>query len=286
MNSYFRNCTDFILKHRTTYILFYPAIIVGRRVLKTKRREVFYHSLFDMVEAGSLVVKIPTFQGSFEMDFRSHLLERVLMEKTFEPDIVELVKQHLDPQKDVIDVGANVGFYTVLFSKILNEDNKVLAIEPTPLVLGYLRRNIERNGCTKSVLIFEGIATNSKGDYRLNTIVGMEEFSSIGKIVHSYVAEKKSVPLAVKGDTIDNLVYNLGLRPGFIKVDVEGAEYWVLTGAVSTIKEYRPIIVFELSENLLASCGTTPQMVLDFLQQYNYIFVRTSDGFMAIPEVK
>jgi FkbM family methyltransferase len=252
--------------------------------LRRNEEKISYDLLFNMVEAGSLIVKIPAFQGSFEMDFRSHLLKRVLMYKTFETDIVDLVKKHLDPQKDVLDIGANVGFYTVLFSKIINRNNKVLAIEPAPLALEYLRRNIERNGCTKSVLIFEGIATNVKGDSHINIIPGMEEYSSIGKIVLPCVAQKKSGPLGVKGNTVDNLVHDFGLRPGFIKIDVEGAEYLVLTGAVNTIQTYRPVIVFELVEELLSSCEAKPQMVLKLLQDWGYRWSATSDGFLALPK--
>jgi FkbM family methyltransferase len=283
MSSYIRNCIAFIKKHKTIYYLFYPIIAPGRIILNSNEN-LFYDSLFDMVEAGSLIVKIPPFQGSFEMDFRSHLLKRVLMAKRFETDIVELVNKYLDPQKDVLDIGANVGFYTVLFSKIINKDRKVLAVEPAPLVLEYLRRNIERNGCTESVLIFTGIATNVRGDCQINIIQGMEEFSSIGKIVHPYVAQKKSISVTVKGDTIDNLVHNYGFRPGFIKIDVEGAEYLVLKGAMNTIQTYRPVIIFELSKVMLASCGAEPQMIFSLLQDSGYRWLPTSDGFLALPK--
>jgi FkbM family methyltransferase len=283
MGCFIRNCIRFIKKNRTTYLLFYPAIVLGRRIFK-KNENISYDSLFNMVESGSLIVKIPAFQGSFEMDFRSHLLKRVLTVKKFETDIVELVKKHIDPQKDVLDIGANVGFYTVLFAKIINRDNKVLAVEPAPLVLEYLRRNIERNGCTKSVLIFEGVAANVKGDSQINIIPGMEEFSSIGKIVHPYVTGKKSMSLEVKGDTVDNLVRDFGLRPGFIKIDVEGAEYLVLEGAINTIQTHRPTIVFELSEIMLSSCGTKPQIVFQLLQNLGYRWLPTSDGFLVLPK--
>lgn len=243
-----------------------------------------YDLLFNMVEAGSLIVKIPDFQGSFEMDSHSHLLKRVLTEKEFEKDVVELVKKHLDAHKDVLDIGANVGFYTVLFAKMIDKDNKVLAIEPVPSVLEYLHKNIERNHCTQSVLIFEGIATNVKGQSHINIIPGMEEFSSIGKIVHPYVASKKSVSLEVKGDTVDSLVQDFRLRPGFIKIDVEGAEYLVLQGAVNTIRTFRPVIILELVEEFLSSCGATSQIIFQLLQDSGYRLFSTNYECLALPE--
>ena len=274
----------FVTRHRSIYLTLLPVIAVRRMILPRPERERAFNYLFENVEAGCMVVRIPAFQGSFEMDVRSHLLKRIILERQFEPDIVNLVKRYVDPTRDVIDVGANVGFYTVLFSRLVSESSKVLAVEPTQLVLEHLRRNVERNGCTRSVLVFDGIATNSRGSFRLNVIPGMEEFSSIGKIVHPYVTGKVTQSVEVKGDTVDNLVRDFKLNPGFIKIDVEGAEYLVLEGAVGTIRTYHPVIVLEANGLLLSSCGTTSQMVLEFLEDFHYRFVATSDGYMCIPK--
>lgn len=284
-----KNIALFVKEHRVIYVMLYPFVLLRRLILELRRRNLknngrFYDSCLEIVEGGSLIVKLPDFMGSFEMDFRSHLLKRVLVNKCFEPDIVELVKDHVDPQKDVLDIGANVGLYTILFSKIINEESKILAVEPTPLALGYLRKNLQRNDCGQSVIIYEGIASDAKGISRINVIPGMEEFSSVGKLVHPYIAKKDSVSMEVNGDTIDNLVRDYKLKPGFIKIDVEGGEYLVLAGAVNTVEAYRPKIIFELVENMLRSCGADPQMVIKLLDNYGYRYVATSDGFLALPE--
>ncbi len=111
----------------------------------------------------------------------------------------------------------------------------------------------------------------------------MEEFASIGKIVHPYVHRKATESIEVKGDTLDNLVSDFQLQPGFIKIDVEGAEYWVLEGAQNTIKVHHPVIVLELNALLLSSCGTTTQMVLNYLERLHYRFIPTSDGYVCLP---
>jgi FkbM family methyltransferase len=277
----------FIARHRSIYLMFFPAIVARRVILRRSAANLKQHcfsSFFENVEAGSLVVRIPAFQGSFEMDVRSHLLKRVMVEGEFEPDIVQLAKRHIDPTRDVIDVGANVGFYTVLFSKLVNEPRRVLAVEPAQPVLKHLRGNISRNGCTESVIVFEGIAIDKRGSFRINVIPGMEEFSSVGEIVHPYVTGKATLSVEAEGDTLDNLVRHFELNPGFIKIDVEGGEYLVLEGAANTIQTCRPVIVLELNELLLASCGATSQMVLDFLGDFHYRFVPTSDGYLCIPK--
>ena len=68
-----------------------------------------------------------------------------------------------------------------------SHNNKVLSVEPTPHALDYLRRNITKNGCSQSIIVFEGVATNEKGVLRLNTIPGSEEYSSLSDIVHTAV---------------------------------------------------------------------------------------------------
>jgi FkbM family methyltransferase len=238
-----------------------------------------------MVEEGSLVVRIPEFQGSFEFDYRSHILAKVLKTKRYEPDLVRLIYEYIDPDRDVIDVGANIGLYTVLFSKLISDNRKVLAIEPAPLALKFLHKNIKRNNTTETVIVFEGVAADAVGEYQLNVISGMEEYSSLGDIVHSSVRGKPYRPISVKGDTIDDLVDRFNLNPGFIKVDAEGAEHIVFDGAINSIGKYRPVILTELSDTLLSSFGTTSEVVIDQLRAngYNIIDVAHPEASIKIP---
>ncbi|MFC1961613.1 FkbM family methyltransferase [Chloroflexota bacterium] len=270
---------------RLLFLVFFPAIYLRRIYLHRfgKSYDKFYNSLFNMVQSGSAVVAIPDFQGLFEIDFRSHILKCALMNKQFEPELVELVRTYVDAEKDALDIGANIGLYAVLFSKIIHKSNRVLAIEPAPLALEYLRRNIHRNGCTQSVIIFEGIATDATGIFRMNVIPGMEEYSSVGEIVHPSVHNKSSEIIEVRGDTIDNLVNAFNLRPGFIKIDVEGAEYLVLNGAIETIQRYHPVILSELSDKMLLSCGANSEMVMRLVQNNDYRIMPLGGGFLAIP---
>jgi FkbM family methyltransferase len=269
-------------KWKPFFFLFYPVILLRRRYFQRDAR--YYDSLLKMVVEGSLIVKIPDFQGTFEIDIRSHILKTMLMDKQFEPELITIIKKYIDAGKDVLDIGANVGLYSVLFSTLIGKSNRVLAVEPTPLALKYLHGNLQRNGSAESVVVFEGIATDAKGDFHLNVIPGMEEYSSIGKIVHSSVEHKPAETINAKGDTVDNLINAFGLRPGFIKIDVEGAEYQVLCGALKTMREFHPVILAELSEKLLSSCGATPEMVTGLLQQNGYRITSIGGNILALPK--
>ena len=248
-----------------------PVILIRRAWLgKNIDFDSFYSSVFSNVIEGSLVVVANDFRGSFEIDFRSHLLKRLLKYKDYELELVKLIEKYLPADKDVIDVGANVGLFTVLFSKLIENKNKVLAIEPTPAALAFLEANVNRNSCNKKVIIHSGVASNSEGSFSINVIPGMEEYTSMGKIVHESARDKISNSIKVEGKTIDSLVGKYGINPGFIKIDTEGSEYKVLKGAEGILKKYKPIVLSELSEKLLIEQSASCFEVYDFFKGLGY----------------
>jgi FkbM family methyltransferase len=259
-------------KNRIAYLLSLPTALWTRKRLIKRRKllDIAYLQLFEGVEGGSLRVWVKNFPGVFEFNVRSHILRRILQEKHYEPEIVNLIEKHLDSKKDAVDVGANVGLYTVLMSKLLNRGRKVLSIEPTPAALEYLHRNIVRSKSAKSVVIYEGIVTDRKGTFQLNVIPGMEEYSSLGTIVHESVQSENNKPISIKGDTIDHLVSRFRLSPGLLKIDTEGAEYQVLSGAHATLAKYRPTIIAEISDRMLRSTNANSDLVVNLLKRYGY----------------
>lgn len=235
-----------------------------------------------MVIEGSLVVEMPDFRGSFEIDFRSIILKMILKDNNYEPELVRIVKTYINPLKDAIDVGANIGLYTILLSKIISQNNKVLSIEPSPLALKYLNNNIKRNNSINSVIVYEGISANTKGNYKLNVIPGMEEYSSLANLVHPDIKNKCHEQININGETIDNLINNYNLDPGFIKVDTEGAEYLVFSGALETIRKYKPVILSEVQDRLLSSFGHNSAKVFNLLMDNGYKIINARNPELPI----
>lgn len=272
---------QFIKSRKILYLLLMPFVRVYKRLWGKKEKSAIhtYNSIIDRIEEGHVLIPIPEFEGSFYIDIRSHILSIIIIEKTYEPELVEIVKQNINSNRDVIDVGANIGLFTVLFSKLISKKQKVLAIEPTPSATKYLHLNIEKNNVNNLVIVFNGVASAEKGDYSINVIPGKEEYSSIGtEISHPIVKKYKSEKILVKGDSIDNLVIEYKINPGFIKIDVEGSEYSVIKGAKNTLLKYKPVIVAELYDILLSNCGHTSENVVTFLEsiEYNVIDIKRS----------
>jgi FkbM family methyltransferase len=263
----------------------YPALrtvlaapLAVRNAFKHRDRDKF-HLVVDRLQsllAEDVVLKVPEFSGIYHCSPKSHLFTRLLHFGSYEPELAQIFLSYVTEDRDVIDVGANIGFYTVAAARKLTT-GRVLAIEPTTGAHERLIRNIDRNGVVDKVEVFKGLASDHIGDADMHSIPGMEEYSSIAPLVHSSVTkqsfEKSSSPVS----TIDELVKARKLNPSIIKVDVEGAEGLVFAGARETIKTFRPVILSELAPELLSAFGTTPAGIIAMFDEFDYVVIDPLD---------
>jgi FkbM family methyltransferase len=215
-----------------------------------------------------IVRSLPEFAGEFELDLRSHITRSLLL-GCFERFLLPVVKASLQPNMDAIDVGANVGLYTVLISRLIGPSGRLLAAEPAPTVLPLLRSNIQRNGLP-NVLLFEGIVTSEQGQGTLNFVPGNEEYSSLAALSHPNAPRDSQHLVSVEQETLDALVARHNLRPAFVKIDVEGAEERVLRGADTLLRTHRPTLLSELDDRLLQPLGASARSVLELLAGVRY----------------
>jgi len=257
-----------LLKYPLLGTILWPFIKVYQ--MKSKKKAYHRHEVCDYLQANLVqdpVLKVDDFEGSFALSAESDLFRRLLVNGSYESELVRICKEFIDPKKDIIDIGANVGFYSVLFAKSIDDSRKVVSIEPTKNALNRLYGNLKRNRVEDNVEVFEGVISNSDGNVNINVIVGKEEYSSLGTPLicgHEFITE------SVEAITLDNLVTRRSITPGFIKIDVEGHEMNVFLGSVKTLEKYRPIILSELSDELLVKNGSSQQEVIKFIEKYNY----------------
>jgi FkbM family methyltransferase len=265
------------LRSRLVRAVLAPAVVARRRWLARQNETIraITRRLGESI-VGDVVLDLPEFSGAFACSPRSDLFARVVAQGHYEPGLVDLLRRHLDPRRDFIDVGANIGFYSVLAARLL-PGRRVLAIEPNPEALRRLAANLARNGVESAVTVFDGLVSDKPGASELNLIDGMEEYSSIGAIVHASVAGLPSRRLAVQAETVDRLVERFDLAPGLIKIDVEGAEKLVFDGALETLKRFRPVILSELSPALLGPMGTSAAAIIAQLEGLGYRVVDAAD---------
>lgn len=141
-----------------------------------------------------------------------------------------------------IDIGANIGKFSIIMGKKIDNKGKVLAIEPHPDNFKILQRNIELNNL-KNVTALNLACSNKKGNLQLF----LDEDGTGG---HSTIKSKKTKTgnnkIWVRAETLDSIIKKEKIKKvDLIKIDVEGAEANVLRGAIKTLNKSHPKIIFE-----------------------------------------
>jgi len=219
------------------------------------------------------LIYLKEFNGKFYINPRSDLFKVIIKNKGYELNLTKYCRQYIDKNKDFIDAGANVGFYTILASKMLNKNRRIIAIEPSNNAYKKLKLNISINNLSNNIYIVKKVAINKEAIVSLKTINNKEEYSTLGnKMKHKAILNESFKVEKVPSTTVDKIVDQYQLQPGFIKIDVEGAEYLLLKGAKKTLLKYSPIILIEINEKLLNQNKSSTKKIKSFLEKNNYHF--------------
>jgi len=265
-----RSWSSSIKQSSALRMLLFPALAARRTALRFRSGVAagVLENLGEML-CEDPVVRVPEFKGRFAMGRQSALFRRLAMTRSYEPELASICADHLIAGRDAIDVGANIGMYSVLMAKSL-PGRRVLAIEPTPGALNNLRKNLALNAVADRVQVYAGAASDRAGSADIKVVAGREEYSSLGELSHPSIVGAAFESIQVPMASIDMLVRDAGLSPGFIKIDVEGMEHVVLRGARETLAHHRPIVLAELSEPLLRRNASSAREVLEFLCALGY----------------
>lgn len=250
-------------------------------VRKGKSLEEFLH----YISEGDVKLSVPDLNGEFWIDIRSHLVRRVLVNGYYEPHVTKAIMSNLSG--DFIDVGANVGFFSIHVAKQPAFQGKVLALEPNLRANDFLQKNIAHNRVSEMVLPLKVAASSSRGEIEMSVVDGLEEYSTIANTRHPGVEGKKETKIVVETITMDELVNTHQLKPGLIKVDAEGAEMDVFRGMVNTLKIHKPTLICEIGDSTF---GTDSGDVGKFFDDAGYsVFTLTGEAIniheQAISEI-
>lgn len=219
------------------------------------------------------------------------ILKSVLVQGEYsEVADIAFARAVVDADDVIFDVGANIGFYTIVFAELVrNGQGAVYAFEPTPSTFTLLERNCALNGFSKDKVILDSHALlDSPGRRLLHCYeeVGHEEVSSAGwntfgvpGFRDSSGREIPTRPVWVDVTTVDQVVSRHGL-PGVnvMKIDAEGAEYLVLKGGSRTLARCAAaddfLIMIELEPKHLQSMGSTVAEVANMLKDYGMTICR------------
>lgn len=160
---------------------------------------------------------------------------------TYEPNIQQVFVDHIRPGMAVLDIGANVGFFTVLSARLTGPGGYVAAFEPDPVNAAFVRDNAARNDFAHVDIFTAAVsATPGREAFWLADYAGGHALASAGRPPDA----RERIEVEVL--SIDVLRHQ-GRLPavGFVKIDVEGAEVDVLRGMEATLHSDRPTLLVE-----------------------------------------
>jgi FkbM family methyltransferase len=192
----------------------------------------------------------------------NHIERCILNTGVWEPLETNAVKKLLQPDCIVFDIGANIGYFTLLMSKLVGDNGQVHCFEPTTYAFERLQKNISLN----PDLPLHNIKLNNKGlsSSSESKVESLESRFSARLLAHD---EDELIEFT----TFDDYFYSSKLdRIGFIKIDVDGYDYAVIEGGAQVLKKYKPIVMAEICNRVLKERDVDVTSYLNLYLEYGY----------------
>jgi FkbM family methyltransferase len=198
----------------------------------------------------------------FPLFDRVYLAFYAIYKQHFEAGPIDRLREFVPTGSLVIDVGANVGFFSLRFAKWVGEAGKVISIEPEDRNYDSLISALKREGLLNRVDTLKAVAAAEAGTVLL-------EINPLHPADHKLSRDGSG--LAVAAVTLDDVVQEKNrLSPALVKIDVQGAEMLVIKGASYILKIAGPSLFIELHEEGLRKFGTSVSAILDHLSEFGY----------------
>ncbi len=178
-------------------------------------------------------------------------------------DEAQIFLSYLKPGMTVIDIGANIGLYSLLAGKTVGSTGRVIAFEPVPEIFERLGRHISLNGLTN--ILPQRIAisdTNGTGTFFLGRT------GSSGSLFR----QETSRSIRVNTETLDSFLRRKEIRKvDAVKVDAEGAEMRIVRGMQRLLlSSEKPLLMFEILPPALQPAGSSAEEIFDDIVSYGY----------------
>lgn len=175
----------------------------------------------------------------------------------YEPRLLEVIEKEIKPGEIVVDLGANIGYYTLIFARLVGEKGKVYAFEPDPENFALLKKNVEINGY-KNVILVQKAISNQTGKTRL--------YLSDENVGDHQIFDSKYGRKSIEIETVTLDEYFKDEAVDFVKIDIQGAEQAALEGATKFLQNKKLKIITEFCPKLLNLFHGDAGKYLDILE--------------------
>ena len=178
----------------------------------------------------------------------------------------KIIREEIHEGDIVIDVGANIGYYTLIFAQLVGSSGKVFAFEPESKNFEILKKNIEINNYP-NIVAEQKIVSDKSGIVKLF----IAEHGIVGHRINQQKSSQKFIE--VESIILDNYIKKLNLdsKINFIKIDVEGSEPKVLEGAKEIMQKSNQLKIFtEFNRESVKEYGVEPKEMIDLLYRNGF----------------
>jgi FkbM family methyltransferase len=226
-----------------------------------------------------LVAKEHTYQSVFKFKTEDVIGRHIFKRGQYETHITDFIASHIAFESDdiALDIGANIGWYSILFSKLMPAEAKIIAFEPDPLNYELLTQNIELNHA-KNIKAHR-IALSDKKEVKKLYLYSNK---NLGR--HSLLdINDDSQFVEVETRVLDDELQSMGINFENIKIakiDIEGYEYFALLGAERVLKNVR-CVVSEFVPAHMKKGGVEPSSLIDMMKQHGFRPNEIRDGVLV-----
>lgn len=203
----------------------------------------------------------------------------------FEEGLTRIFLEYLKSGMIFLDVGAHFGYFTLLGSYLVGKAGQVHSFEPTPSTFKVLKRNVSG----KTNIFLNNLAVFSeKKDISLNDYgVTYSAFNSIygARLPQNVIRKLRAKTHNVEAISIDEYVNKKRIKPNFIKIDAESAEYDILIGMEKTMAKCYPIITIEVGDLGVDEVHKSVEIV-SFLIDRGYKSLEFKNGKIVEHEIR
>jgi len=187
----------------------------------------------------------------------------LLLYGQWDAHVLRVLESELRAGQTFVDVGANIGYFSLVAASIVGPEGRVLAIEPSHVNLSRLGQHVWDNSAANIL-----VASLAAGREYATVALNFPTFNNAGAAtLRPCTTMKASLVLQVP---LDDLIEAHGIRPDLLKLDIEGYELEALRGLQRTLARFTPTVVCELTDRFLRDIGQDARQLLEYMEQFGY----------------
>ena len=229
----------------------------------------FLGKAVNKIESNPIPEKCQVFGRTMYLQKKGPQYRQLVKHGIYEKETTEYFLENVSRGDVVLDIGANIGYFTLLFASLVGKEGKVFSFEPEPSNFKILKKNVKTNDFQN--VVFENVAvSDSMGTIELylsEKAAGQHRIYKSKDVTENHIQVK-----AIRLDDFFN-DNNLLEKISFIKIDAEGSEFGALKGMEKILSQNNTInLIMEFSPKQIRDYGADPIEQLEYLKNMKFDF--------------